>query len=152
MGGRSENTLRFRREFKPKGHSKSCDFRLFRTVRKGHRGHRLSRGFSTTHFFSRELFCPLCKEFLAQLPEPREDSALARPSHRRVNCEELLIRIPSECNELPLWLSLERWDRASHGSEVLFGFGTATASQTPPWPPPHQHLINSPLAWCGSPN
>lgn len=83
---------------------------------------------SVPHSSSHVSFSVLCKEFLAQLPEPGEDSALARPSHCRVNCEELLIRIPSECNKLPLWLSLERWDCASHGSEVLFGFGTATAS------------------------
>lgn len=66
----------------------------------------------------------LCKEFLAQLPGPGEDSVLAHPSHGRVNWEEFLIRIPRECNKLPLWLSLERWGCASHGSEELFGFAS----------------------------
>lgn len=77
---------------------------------------------------SQQLFCPLCKEFLAQLPGPGQGSVLAHPSHLWVNCEEFLIRIPRECNNLPLWLSLERWGCASRGSEVLLGFGTTTAS------------------------
>lgn len=116
-GGKSETTLQFPHEFvrtvKKLGfHGEDrtpCTLIIWRTHSSSH--------MSFSAFFAKIFFA---QSFLLSCQD------LGRIQfHRWVNCAELLITIPRKCNKLPL--SLERWGCASHGSEVLLGFGTTAA-------------------------